>query len=108
MGTGYDILAQCKPPRAIFLDYPMGITVGRPSAPEEQFSITQTAVQALETITEPGTILEQDYIWSEDETWKVEAANADTGDIRQPRDVTPRYQFEEDRIAAEENPVAAE
>jgi hypothetical protein len=41
------------------------------------------------------------YVWSDDETWKAEAAVADTGDKRQPRDLTPRYQFEEDRIAAE-------
>ena len=108
MGTGYDILVQCQPPRAVFLDYPMGITIGRPSAPKEQFDITRTAVQALETIEEPGTILKHDYIWSETETWKVEAAVANTGDIRQPRNLIPRYQFEEDRIAAEENPVAAE
>jgi hypothetical protein len=101
MGTAYDILETCKPPRAVFLDYPLGNTSGRPFAPDEQFAITRTAVEALAGINKPGTILPLNYVWSDDETWKAEAAVADTGDKRQPRDLTPRYQFEEDRIAAE-------
>ena len=101
MGTAYDILATCKPPRAVFLDYPLGNTSGRPFAPDEQYAITRSAVEALNGIREPGTILPLNCVWSEDETWKVKAAVADTGDLRQPRDLAPRYQFEDDRVAAE-------
>lgn len=101
MGTAYDILATCKPPRAVFLDYPLGNTSGRPFAPDEQSAITRSAVEALNGIREPGTILPLNRVWSEDETWKVKAAVADTGDLRQPRDLAPRYQFEDDRVAAE-------
>ena len=103
MGTGYDILATGKPPRAVFVDYPLGNTAGRPFAPEEQYAITRSAVEALQTITEPGTIVTQDYVWSEDETWKIDAVRVDSADPRRyPRDLTPRYQFEDDRIAAED------
>ncbi len=101
MGTGYDILALGNPPRAVFVDYPLGNTCGRPFAPEEQYDITRAGVEALAGITEPGTLLTLDNVWSEDESWKIEAVRADMGDRRQPRDLTPRYQFEEDRIAAE-------
>ena len=101
MGTAYDILATCKPPRAVFLDYPLGNTSGRPFAPDEQYAITRSAVEALNGIREPGTILPLNRVWSEDETWKAKAAVADTGDLRQPRDLAPRYQFEDDRVAAE-------
>ena len=101
MGTAYDIIATCKPPRAVFLDYPLGNTSGRPFAPDEQYAITRSAVEALNGIREPGTILPLNRVWSEDETWKVKAAVADTGDLRQPRDRAPRYQFEDDRVAAE-------
>ena len=89
-----------RPPRAVFLDYPLGDTCGRSFAPEEQYEITRTGVEALEAIREPGTLLARDHVWSEDESWKVEAAKADTGDRRQPRHLVPRYQFEEDRLAA--------
>ena len=101
MGTAYDIFETCRPPRAVFLDYPLGNTSGRPFAPDEQYAITRTAVETLTRNDKPGTILPLNYVWSDDETWKVEAAVTDTGDRRQPRDLTPRYQFEEDRIAAE-------
>ena len=101
MGTGYDILALGNPPRAVFLDYPLGNTCGRPFAPEEQYDIIRVGLEALAGVSEPGTILTLDYVWSEDESWKVEAVRADLGDRRQSRDLTPRYQFEEDRIAAE-------
>ena len=50
MGTGYDILATGKPPRAVFVDYPLGNTAGRPFAPEEQYAITRSAVEALQTM----------------------------------------------------------
>jgi hypothetical protein len=46
-------------------------------------------------------MLTQDYVWSEDESWKAKAIPDDMVDRRQPRDFTPHYQFEEDRIAAE-------
>lgn len=105
MGTAYDILDTCKPPRAVFVDYPLGNTAGRPCDIDEQVAITRNALEALTTIKKPGTILIQDYVWSDDETWKIEAAKADTGDKRQPRDLKPRYQFEDDRIAAEGQPA---
>lgn len=101
MGTGHDILTSGKPPRAVFIDYPLGNTCGRPFAPKEQYDITRAAVEALAEITEPGTMLTQDYVWSEDESWKAKAIPDDMVDRRQPRDFTPHYQFEEDRIAAE-------
>ncbi len=100
MGTASDILALGNPPRAMFLDYPLGNSCGRPFAPEEQYDITRAGVEALAGIREPGTILALDYVWSDDESWKAEAVRDDFGDRRQPRDLTPRYQFEEDRIAA--------
>ena len=101
MGAARDILAAGNPPRAVFLDYPLGNTAGRPFAPDEQYAITRSAIEALERMTGPGTIETLDRVWSDDETWKTEAARTDGADRRQPQDPTPRYQFEEDRIAAE-------
>ncbi|MBS38135.1 MAG: hypothetical protein CMO26_19685 [Thiotrichales bacterium] len=101
MGTAHDILAAGNPPRSVFLDFPLGNTVGRPFAAEEQHATTRAALEALEGIREPGQIIALDHTWSDDEAWKVSAMKDDRGDQRQPRDLTPRYQFEDDRIAAE-------
>ena len=101
IGTARDILAAGNPPRAVFLDYPLGNTLGRPFAPDEQYSVTRSAIEALERTAAPGTIETLGHVWSDDESWKAEAGRTDGIDRRQPRDLTPRYQFEEDRIAAE-------
>ncbi len=100
MGTARDILAAGNPPRAVFLDYPLGHTAGRPFAPGEQYAVTRAAVEALEGMDRPGTIRALDRVWPDGEGWKAEAGRTDGADRRRPRDTTPRYQFEEDRIAA--------
>jgi D-proline reductase (dithiol) PrdB len=101
LATAYDIMATCKPPRTVFVDFPLGNTTGRPFAPEEQYAITRAGIEGLLTVNEPGAIRSLDLVWSEDESWKAAAVNPDLGDRRKPRTLEPQYQFEEDRLAAE-------
>ena len=101
MASARDIIAAGNPPRAVFVDYPLGRTTGRPFAPDEQYAITRAGLEGLVTIEAPGTIVDLDYRWADDDAWKAMATDASMGDQRQPRDTTPRYQFAEDRIAAE-------
>ena len=65
-------------------------------------------VLRAENIDSPGSILDLDVVWSDDSSWKDKATsglnngvNSVEGDSRQPRVNKPQYQFEEDRIAAE-------
>ena len=79
----------------------LGHTTGRHFKPEEQLAITRTGLQGLETITEPGTIVDLEYRWDDYEAWKAAAGDDAIGDVRSPRDMEPRYQEEADRVAAE-------
>lgn len=101
LGAAYDIIAAGRPPRAVFVDYPLGHSSGRPDDPADQYAIVRAAIAAFDTIKAPGTILRLDRHWSSSEAWKSEAGDSSPRDSRQPRDTSPQYQLEEDRVAAE-------
>lgn len=58
MTVARDITASVRPPRAVFLDYPMGNETGRPGNVEEQRRIVRGAFSAMATMTEPGTVVD--------------------------------------------------
>ena len=99
--SALDIVQSVNPPRAAFLDYPLGHTAGRPGDPAEQYAVARRALGCLEAMTAPGSIQTLPFRWSEDEQWKRDIHEKDAGDLRPPRDTTPRYQTEEDRELAE-------
>ena len=80
----------------MFTDFPLGHTAGPPGDSETQLAIARAAVEAIETITTPGTIVPLPFEWGSD--WKGAARSE--GDIRTPRHDTPQYQSEDDRSAA--------
>jgi len=99
MTSALDITRSVNPPRAAFLDYPLGHTAGKPHQPELQRRILREALEGFESLTVPGSIKMLPFVWSEDETWKSQAFAGD--DTRTGRVDTPQYQSEEDRVAAE-------
>lgn len=60
MSVGRDITGHVRPPRAVFVDYPMGNEIGRPGNLGEQRLIVRGAFEALRRMTEPGTIVDLD------------------------------------------------
>jgi D-proline reductase (dithiol) PrdB len=54
---------QVRPPRSVFLRYPFGHPLGEAFNIGQQRTILLDALRALETIMEPGTILEPGYAW---------------------------------------------
>lgn len=86
------------PPRAVFLDFPLGHTTGRPGDPNLQRDIVLAALKALTTIDTPGTILDLPWRWDENDAWKKDAENE--GDLRSERTDEPQYQRDSDRIKA--------
>ncbi len=103
MTSALDITQAVNPPRAAFLDYPLGHTTGKPHQPELQRAILVEALMAFATVSQPGSVKCLPFQWSEDESWK-ETAQRGTDD-RRPRYDTPQYQTEEDRQRAEEGNV---
>ena len=71
MTSAFDITQAVKPPRSVFVNFPLGHQTGKPGEPELQRSIVRDAFHALETITTPGTIIGLPYVWDpHDDTWE--------------------------------------
>jgi hypothetical protein len=100
MTSALDITRAVNPPRAAFLDYPLGHTTGKANQPELQREILVQALEGFTSMTAPGSIKILPFRW-DDEDWKVTAMM--NGDSRIPRHDTPQYQNEEDRLRAEAN-----
>lgn len=50
-------------PRAVFLKWPMGHPLGEPGRTDVQMAVLKSAFNALETIKEPGAIIDLPYRW---------------------------------------------
>lgn len=69
--TVRDITAKVNPPRAAFLDYPVGNAAGRPNDPADQRAVIQTGLRSLNQFTEPGSIIDLPFTWSgNDRSWE--------------------------------------
>lgn len=58
-----EVTRRVRPPRALYLRYPFGHPMGEAFATAQQRSILVDALTALETLTEPGQIVEPGYRW---------------------------------------------
>jgi D-proline reductase (dithiol) PrdB len=97
LSSALDITRSVNPPRAAFLDFPLGHTSGKANEPALQDSIVRDALHALEGIEKPGTVKILSYRWGDDESWK----NLPDSESRLPRTAEPQFQTEEDRILYE-------
>jgi hypothetical protein len=98
MSSALDISRAVNPPRAAFLDFPLGHTTGKPDDPALQHAILVEALRAFSSLDTPGMVLMLPFRWAEDEVWKHEVSAAD---MRTPRLATPQYQEVGDRERAE-------
>jgi hypothetical protein len=55
-----------KPPRTVFLDFPLGCPAGKPNEPELQRNILRTALEAAPLFGEPWRIVQVPFQWSQD------------------------------------------
>ena len=105
MSSAYSITAAVNPPRAVYLDFPLGHTAGKPHDAALQRRVLRDTLDALVTIDTPGTIRRLAYRWTEDDSWKDlvmrPGAGGSSEDDRTKRLPDPQYQCEEDRIAAQ-------
>ena len=97
MTSALSITRSANPPRAVFLDYPLGHTAGPPGEPDTQLDIMRTALGGFEEITESGDFRVLDQQWPEGE-WKPKAR--ELSDKRSERHDTPQYERPEDEQAA--------
>jgi D-proline reductase (dithiol) PrdB len=100
MASALDIIQAGRPPRAAFVDYPLGHTAGKPFDPDDQLAVIRQGLIAFDTMRVPGQIHRLPNRWSADDAWKQQAGAATGEDTRRPRDETPQFQTEADRVAA--------
>ena len=67
MTSALDITHAVNPPRAVFVNFPLGHQTGKPHQPDLQRQIVSDALAAFETISRPGTIVELPYVWDPDD-----------------------------------------
>ena len=105
MSSAYSVTAAVRPPRAVYLDFPLGHTAGKAHDRALQRRVLRDTLDALATIDTPGTIRRLPHRWAEDDAWKDSVRRPGSGgsseDDRTERHPDPQYQCEEDRIAAE-------
>lgn len=114
--SALSITQAVNPPRAVYLDYPLGHTTGKVADPENQTAIMHAALQAFVDIRHPGEISNLDFHWSADDSWKdrvmrpspaADSADDSAGaddthkDDRVARLATPQYQTAADAQAAD-------
>lgn len=104
-----DITRAANPPRAVFLDYPLGHTAGRVEEPELNREIVRRALAAFHELEVPGSMVHLPYHWAETDGWKdrvmraqpaSDGAKAEPEDDRVERHPDPQYQSADDAAAA--------
>ena len=65
ISTGRDLTAQVKPPRSLFVNFPMGNAFGKPFDSATQLEILRAALNLAESASEPGVLVDLDHAWPE-------------------------------------------
>ena len=64
VSTGRDLTAQVKPPRSLFLNFPMGNNFGEPFNTQQQSAILGRALQLIEEVEIGGFLEDWPEAWS--------------------------------------------
>ena len=106
MTSAWSITRAVNPPRAAYLDFPLGHTAGKPHDAKLNLAILRAALDVFATATRPGEIVRLPFEWADDDAWKDGVmrpgrGESRAGDSRVERHDTPQYQTQEDREAAD-------
>ncbi len=69
IGSCRDMMELVKPPRAVFVDFPLGRQCGKPNDALLQMNILKDALQILTTLQDPGQLLDLPYEWGKPFSW---------------------------------------
>lgn len=74
IGTVRDIMSKVPPPRAVFVDHPVGRTFGRPGERHQHEATLAEAIAAIPHFAYPGQIRDLLRQWEPDgnRSWEVE------------------------------------
>ena len=75
VATGRDLISLVKPPRALFVNHPMGNNFGGAHDPVMQTAILRAALQLIETATEGGILKDMPTQWTKRFEFRPGSAN---------------------------------
>ncbi len=70
LGSCRDMMERVKPPRAAFLNFPLGRQCGKKNDRDLQLSILKAALDVLVTASKPGDIVDLPFSWGEPFSWQ--------------------------------------
>lgn len=95
MTSARDITQAVKPPRAVFVNFPLGHQTGKPGDADLQRRIVTDAMRAFETIDSAGTIVDLPYVWDpNDRSWEERDYTKGWMPQRPEREVADRLEAE--------------
>lgn len=65
VATGRDLTALVRPPRALFVNHPMGNNFGRAEDVDTQTDILRAALAMVDSVTEGGALIDYPTTWDE-------------------------------------------
>ena len=72
MSSAWDITFEVRPPRAVFINFPLNHQTGKAHDPALQRRILLDAFRAFETLWAPGQMLTLPYVWDpSDRAWEA-------------------------------------
>jgi hypothetical protein len=95
-------------PRAVYVDYPLGRTAGKPGDHNDHRSIVEGGLRAFTTHSAPGQVSYLPNEWSADHGWKLRAQrigwsgdglHEQPGDERKDRSDEPQWHYPADEAA---------
>ena len=99
LGSAMDILVAGKPPRATFVNYPLGFESGRFRDKTDQLAVVREALKGFAELSSPA-IVPMNFEWQAGWDMLHEREKGKL-DQRSPRTTEPQYQTKDDRLAAE-------
>ena len=104
LGSAIDILEAGRPPRATFVNYPLGFESGRFRDTADQLAVVRQALTRFDAMSSPG-IETLPFEWLEG--WDmINERELGKLDQRSPRTTEPQYQNDADRAAAENGAIS--
>ena len=109
MSSALSITQAVNPPRAVYLDYPLGHTSGKPLDEDNQLAVMRATLEAFAQLDTPGQAQHLPFEWAADHSWKdrvmrpTESQGGDktNHDDRVARFDTPQYQDPRDADQAD-------
>ena len=75
ISTGRDLTAKVKPPRSLFLNFPMGNTFGKSGDVDTQTTVLRMALDLVVTAREGGVLVDAPLQWPVPFTLELAPAN---------------------------------